>query len=59
MEQHVLSVSELADYLKIGKSKAFELVKKNGFPRLRLGRRILIPIEELEEWIKENITITE
>ena len=31
--------------------KAYELVKTPGFPTIRIGARILIPIEAYKEWL--------
>ncbi len=32
-------------------AKAYELVKTPGFPTIRIGARILIPIEAYKEWL--------
>ena len=34
--------------------KAYELVKEPGFPTIRIGARILIPIEAYKEWLLRN-----
>ena len=31
--------------------KAYELVKTPGFPSIRIGTRILIPIDAFREWL--------
>lgn len=50
-----LSVPELAAYLGVGTNVAYQLVRRKDFPSLRLGeRRIVVPIEPLNEWIKNN-----
>lgn len=50
-----LSVKELAGFLGVGLNVAYQLVRTPGFPSLKLGeRRIVIPIEPLNEWIKDN-----
>lgn len=51
----LLTVEELQEYLKISRSKAYELANTVGFPTLRIGRAIRIPKDKLEEWIKENV----
>lgn len=51
-----MSVTEMAEILGIGKTKAYELVKSDGFPILILdGRRYVIPSDEFEVWVKDNI----
>lgn len=34
--------------------KAYELVKTPGFPTIRVGTRILIPVEAYREWLLKN-----
>lgn len=50
MEKTTMSVQELSAQMGISLPKAYELVKTPGFPTIRIGARILIPIEnEYEE----------
>lgn len=51
----VISVDELSSVMKISRSKAYELVRKQNFPKLTYGKRILIPTEALLNWLNENI----
>ena len=50
----MLSAPDLAEALGISRAGAYELVKREGFPSLHIGNRILVPKEELIAWIKEN-----
>ena len=34
--------------------KAYELVKEPGFPTIKVGTRILIPVEGFNEWLKKK-----
>ena len=45
MEKTTMSVQELSAQMGISLPKAYELVKKPGFPVIRVGTRILIPVE--------------
>ena len=49
-----LSVDELAERMGISRPRAYELVHVEGFPSIRFGRRIIIPIEQLHQWLKEQ-----
>ena len=49
--QGMLSVKELATYMGVSLSVAYRLVNSEGFPVLHLGKRLLVPIEELRAWI--------
>ncbi len=52
MEKSTISVQELAAQMGISLPKAYELVKQPGFPTLRIGTRILIPVEGFKEWLR-------
>lgn len=54
-ERGVFSVKELAEFLGISKTIAYRLVHTDGFPVLRLGKRILIPIDPLDTWISNRV----
>lgn len=52
MEKTTFTIVEMAEYLNIGKNKAYELVKTNTIPALKIGRQIRIPIKLLDKWIE-------
>ena len=51
----MLSVLEMAAALGISRAGAYELVRTEGFPALKIGTRIVIPKDKLKEWIDHNI----
>ena len=48
----ILSVSQVADALKIGIKAAYALVNSNKLAALRVGRTIRIPKPMLEEYVR-------
>ncbi len=54
MEKTTMSVQELSAQMGISLPKAYELVKEPGFPTIRVGARILIPVEAFKEWLIRN-----
>ena len=48
------TVTEMAKALNIGRNKAYELVKTDGFPAVYIGSTIRIPIEALNKWLNEG-----
>ena len=50
----MLSVPQLAVVLNISCSGAYALVRSDGFPSLKIGSRIVIPKDKLQDWINEN-----
>ena len=51
MEKTTMSVQELSAQMGISLPKAYELVKSEGFPSIRIGTRILIPVDAFREWL--------
>ena len=56
MERTTMSVQELSAQMGISLPKAYELVKTPGFPTLRIGTRILNPIDAYKEWLMKQST---
>ena len=46
-----MSVQELSAQMGISLPKAYELVKRPGFPSLRVGTRILVPVDAFRDWL--------
>ena len=47
----MLSVPEVAAVLGISRAGAYELVRSEGFPTLKIGSRIVVPKEKFIEWV--------
>ena len=56
MEKTTMSVQELSAQMGISLPKAYELVKEPGFPTIKVGARILIPVEAFREWLMNDDT---
>lgn len=54
MNKYTLSVQELARELGISLPKAYELVKQPNFPTIKVGARILIPVDAFNRWLEEQ-----
>jgi excisionase family DNA binding protein len=48
----VLDVKDVARRLRISRSFAYELIASGQLPSIRLGRRILVPVAKLEEFVQ-------
>ena len=56
-EKRTITVNELAEWLGISRPTAYGLVRQDGFPAIRVSeRRIVIPVDKLEEWIDREAT---
>ena len=50
----MLTVPDVASVLGISRAGAYELVRSDGFPSLRIGSRIVVPKEKFIGWINAN-----
>ena len=50
----MLPVPDVASVLGISRAGAYELVRSDGFPALRIGSRIVVPKEKFIDWIDAN-----
>ena len=51
----MLSVPEVAVVLGISRAGAYELVRSDDFPALRIGNRIVVPKEKFIRWIDSQV----
>ena len=49
-----LTVPEVGEVLGISRAKAYDLARSEGFPSMRIGRRILVPRDKLIRWIDKQ-----
>lgn len=54
MEKVVLTVDEVAQTLGIAKQNAYALAKSKGFPTVRIGKRMIVPVNEFYRWLSEQ-----
>lgn len=46
--------TELAQMLGISRSAAYDLMHRQDFPTIRIGKRMLVNASLLQEWLDEN-----
>lgn len=49
-----LTVPEVGEVLGISRAKAYDLARREGFPSMRIGTRILVPRDKLIRWIDKE-----
>jgi excisionase family DNA binding protein len=49
----VLTVSEVAEVLRVSGSVVYEAIRRKEIPHLRIGRRLMVPRRELEQYLAE------
>ena len=59
VEDPILTIPEVARYLKVSKSKVYDLVSKKEIPHLKIGRNVRIRQADLQVWVeKQSAQIT-
>lgn len=56
MESRYLTATECQEYLKISRSMLYQLMRDPSFPKARIGKRILIAKDRLDEWMDARTT---
>ena len=52
--EQILTIKQAMEYMHIGRTMLWRLTNRADFPVLRLGRKLLIPKDALDEWIVKN-----
>jgi putative molybdopterin biosynthesis protein len=50
----IYTIPEVAEYLKMSKSKVYDLVKKGRIPFIKIGRNVRIRQSDLMRWLEEQ-----
>ena len=50
-----LNAELLAKVLGVGVSSAYELMHEKGFPSVRIGKRFIVPRDDLKRWMEEQV----
>jgi excisionase family DNA binding protein len=51
MDADLYRIEEAAQVLRIGRSKAYELIRSGELPVVRIGRAVRVPRAALEKWV--------
>ncbi len=57
-QNDVMTVSEVADYLRLNPQTVYRKAKAGELPALRIGRAIRFHRAELEQWLRSSMTVT-
>ncbi len=56
LEDPILTIPEVARYLKMSKSKIYRLLSKNEIPHIKIGRNVRIRQADLRIWVEKQTT---
>ena len=47
----VLNVQEVSDFIGLGMSQTYDLIRRIDFPAFKIGNRIFVPRDKFLDWI--------
>jgi excisionase family DNA binding protein len=53
--KQIMDIKELSEYLGIGKSKIYSLIKQKKIPASKIGRQYRFSKDIVDNWLKERI----
>lgn len=54
MEEEMITVQEVAKYLRISIPSAYNLINNGTIPHVKVGRRYIIPRQAFLLWVQKN-----
>ena len=54
MDKQFYTMKELAEVFPLGTTNLYNLVHADGFPSIIINRKIVIPVDEFEKWVKTS-----
>lgn len=53
--KQIMDIQELSEYLGIGKSKIYSLIRQKKIPASKIGRQYRFSKDVIDNWLKEKI----
>lgn len=54
MTNKIYTLEDIQEFFKVSKPTALSIVHSEGFPKIIIGKRLLIPKGALEQWCIDN-----
>ena len=51
----MLNAKDVEGYMRISRAEAYEQMRSEGFPLIRIGKRMLAPRDKFLEWVEEQV----
>ena len=51
----MLNANQIAAYMEISRAGAYELMRSEGFPLIRIGKRMIVPKDKFLQWVDEQV----
>jgi excisionase family DNA binding protein len=53
-KQLYLTISDVSAMLCLGKTKVYDLIKREGLPTVKFGTATRVPVEQFERWCQQR-----
>ena len=51
----MLNADDIKRYMRISRAEAYQQMHSEGFPLIRIGKRMLAPRDKFLEWVQEQV----
>ena len=51
----MLNAKDVEGYMRISRTEAYEQMHSEGFPLIRIGKRMLAPRDKFLEWVEDQV----
>ena len=51
----MLNANDIKEYMRISRTQAYEQMHAEGFPLIRIGKRMLAPRDQFLEWVEDQV----
>jgi excisionase family DNA binding protein len=55
----IMTIPEVAEYLKLSKSKVYDLAKRGQLPTIKIGKNVRVRESDLIQWIEKQTQISD
>ena len=51
----MLNADDIKRYMRISRAEAYEQMHSEGFPLIRIGKRMIVPRDKFLEWVEDQV----
>ena len=51
----MLNAKDIKEYMRISRAEAYQQMHSEGFPLIRIGKRMLAPRDKFLEWVEDQV----
>ena len=52
----MLNANDIKEYMRISRTQAYEQMHAEGFPLIRIGKRMIVPRDKFLQWVDNQTT---